>query len=328
MGFLGGEYRVLVGQVHTSHLARGKLGADHLRFMAITHQDGDVRWQARAQFALGILETSRALLAAIEQGDDMAGATCCQLLPVNAAGDRLFAFQMPALQGCAGFTVDQQLLATAFGADLDERQRVVIGLAEQKCATPCLTRLGLQEHLVDRRDHGLAGAVVGVQAVQATTRGTAGGEVGVDVGATEGIDRLLGVADHEQAGFCAVFADLVDALENAVLHRVGVLELVDQRHRELFADQAGQALAGLAGQGVLQAQEHVVEAHFRTPTLLHFEACRYPVGGMLEQWGIRAVQGLELLLQALHGIEGRVLGWLALPGFGHARRGQAGKAGA
>lgn len=49
---------------------------------------------------------------------------------------------------------------------------------------------------------------------------------------------------------------------------------------------------------------------------------------MLEQWGIRAIQRLQLLLQALHGIEGRVLGWLALPGFRHARRGQAGEAGA
>lgn len=49
---------------------------------------------------------------------------------------------------------------------------------------------------------------------------------------------------------------------------------------------------------------------------------------MLEQRGIRAVQGLQLLLQVLHGVEGWVLGRFSLPGLGHARRGQPGKAGA
>ena len=67
-----------------------------------------------------------------------------------------------------------------------------------------------------------------------------------------------------------------------------------QRYRELLADQAGQAFAGLAGECVLQAHEHVVEAHFCTPALLHFEACRYPVGGMLEQ-GHVAMQGDALV---------------------------------
>lgn len=149
----------------------------------------------------------------------MAGATGCQLLAVDTAGDWFFALQLPAVQGCTGNPVNQQLFATALGADLDERQRVVIGLAEQERPPPRLTRLGLQEHLVDRRDHGLAGPVVGVQAVQAAAGGAPGSKVGVDVGPSKGVDRLLGVADHEQAGFCAVFADRVDALENAVLHR-------------------------------------------------------------------------------------------------------------
>ncbi|MCY1428041.1 hypothetical protein D9M71_439110 [compost metagenome] len=79
---------------------------------------------------------------------------------------------------------------------------------------------------------------------------------------------------------------------------------------------------------MLQAHEHVVEAHFCTPALLHFKTCRYPTGRVLEQRGIRAIQGLQLLLQVLHGVEGWVLGRLSLPGLGHARRGQPGKTGA
>jgi hypothetical protein len=81
---------------------------------------------------------------------------------------------------------------------------------------------------------------------------------------------------------CGFSLICVDALEDAVLHRVGVLEFVDQRHRELLADQPGQALAGLAGQRVLQAQQHVVEAHFGAAALLHFEACRDPGGGVFQ----------------------------------------------
>ncbi len=79
--------------------------------MPVTHQDGDVRGQARAQFALGILEARRALLTAIEQGDDMAGATGCQLLAVDTAGDRLFAFSCQHCRAALA-PVNQQLFAT------------------------------------------------------------------------------------------------------------------------------------------------------------------------------------------------------------------------
>ncbi|MNN01638.1 hypothetical protein D3C81_1142640 [compost metagenome] len=144
------------------------------------------------------------------------------------------------------------MFATAFGPDLDERQRVVFGLTEQERPSPLASRLGLEEHLVDRRNHGLARTVVGVQAVQPPGGSTSGGEVGINVGAAEGVDRLLGVANHEQPGFRAVLGNLVDPLEDAVLDRVGVLEFVNQCYRELLTNQAGQALAGLASQGMLQ----------------------------------------------------------------------------
>ncbi|MNE42246.1 hypothetical protein D3C80_1363600 [compost metagenome] len=165
MGLLGGEHRVLVGQVHAAHIPSSQLATDHLGFVAVAHEDGDIRWQARAQFAFAVTETRRALLATVEQGDDMAGAAGRQLLTVQGARDRFFALQLPALQGCTHLAIHQQLFTTAFGTHLDERQRVVIGFTEQERPSPLASRLGLEEHLVDRRDHRLARAVVGVQAV-------------------------------------------------------------------------------------------------------------------------------------------------------------------
>jgi len=49
---------------------------------------------------------------------------------------------------------------------------------------------------------------------------------------------------------------------------------------------------------------------------------------MFKQAGIRAGQGLQLLLQVLHGMQGRMVGRIGFPGFSHPGRGQAGKAGA
>ena len=51
-----------------------------------------------------------------------------------------------------------------------------------------------------------------------------GREVGVDVGAAEGVDRLLGVADQDERRLAVAEG----ALDDLPLDRVGVLELVDQ----------------------------------------------------------------------------------------------------
>ncbi|MNH22333.1 hypothetical protein D3C79_821870 [compost metagenome] len=111
------------------------------------------------------------------------------------------------------------------------------------------------------------------------------------------------------------------------MNRVGILELVDQGYRELFANQACQSLAGFAGQRMLQAQQHVIEAHFSAATLFHLEARRNPGGGVLKQACIGACQSLQLLWQVLHGVQRWVIWRLTdLPGFGHACWSQARKA--
>ena len=48
-------------------------------------------------------------------------------------------------------------------------------------------------------------------------------------------------------------------MKHLVLHRVGVLEFVDQRHRVLRAQGASQVLAALTVQALLQLVEQVVE---------------------------------------------------------------------
>ena len=51
-------------------------------------------------------------------------------------------------------------------------------------------------------------------------------QVGVDVAAAEGVDRLLGVADQDHRGVPGE-----RPLQDLPLHRVGVLEFVDQHDR-------------------------------------------------------------------------------------------------
>ena len=91
----------------------------------------------------------------------------------------------------------------------------------------------------------MAGTKVGVQCVQTTLCRMTSAQVGIDIGTTKGIDGLLGVADQEQTAFGCVLFNFVDGLKDAVLHRVGVLKLVDQRHWELLTNQGRQPFAAL-----------------------------------------------------------------------------------
>ena len=114
---------------------------------------------------------------------------------------------------------------------------------------------GALEDLVDGLHQGARRAVVLSQGVDgALALGmAAGGHVGEDVGAPEGIDGLLGVADQiEPDPGVGGVRPRVDPLEDAVLEVVGVLELVDQGVGILGAQTRGQgrsmgALQGLGG---------------------------------------------------------------------------------
>ena len=153
-------------------------------------------------------------------------------------------------------------------------------------------------------------------------------QVGVDVRTAEGVDRLLGITDQQQAALGLCVVQRVDAGEQAILQRVGVLEFVDQRHRKLPADQLGQALAVVAVQSLVEAAEHVVEAHFRPLPLGFGKACAHPGRRVLQGLAVRAGQRLQACRQLAQRIQRRVRRWLALfPHLGQALRGEALEAG-
>ena len=275
-------------------------------------------------------EPRNALLPAVEQGGDFTGTGGGQLLAIDRAGQRLLGRQVPDVQRRYCLIIDAQDFFAPLGLDGQERHRVVaIFFPEQKRPAPRLARLGTVEYMVHGTDHAMARTEVGAQGMQAASGGLTGAQVGVDVGAAEGVDRLLRVADQEQTAVGAVVFNAVDALEDPVLHRVGVLEFVDQRHRELLADQGRQALAAIALQRRIQAQQHVVEAHFRATALFFFEARTDPMGGVLQHGGIGRRQAIETGLEPGHRVQARMIRRCALlPGFCHAVGGQAREAGA
>ena len=67
-------------------------------------------------------------------------------------------------------------------------------------------------------------------------RRTTRSHVGKDIGAAEGVDRLLRVANQQQRGLRLLAPD---AAENTVLLRVGILEFIDHRHRKTLTNGGG-----------------------------------------------------------------------------------------
>ncbi|MNJ64142.1 hypothetical protein D3C77_600830 [compost metagenome] len=145
-----------------------------MRFAAITDKDGNVRGHTATQRLVRLHKSAAALLPAIEQRDDLTGATGCELLTVDRPGDGLVTLQLPQMERAEHLPIDLKLLTAAFGFDLDKGHRVVITVTEQEGTAPLFTPFSLHEHMIDCADHVLTGAVVGVQAVQASGGSTAG----------------------------------------------------------------------------------------------------------------------------------------------------------
>ena len=170
-------------------------------------------------------------------------------------------------------------------------------------------------------DHGVGAAEVFVQGVVVACGGPAGFQVGKDVGAAERIDGLLGVTDHEPA---SAFLPFIECGKDPVLSRVGILEFVDQCHRELVADDLCQTLTVAAFQGIVQAAEHIVEAHGGGLATDLIHAPVDPGGGMGKQVGagqLRVRPAIHHRIQLL--AEGKVRA-VILPGLGelHASMGK------
>ena len=92
-------------------------------------------------------------------------------------------------------------------------------------------------------------------------------EVGVDVGAAEGVDRLLRVADEDERR--AAVAER--AAHDVPLDGVGVLELVDEDDAVALSEALRRGLAAGALERVVEAGEQVVVGHDRHLALAAFE---------------------------------------------------------
>ena len=130
---------------------------------------------------------------------------------------------------------------------------------------------GAAQHAEQPLDQGRVAAVVGVEGEQGL-RAVPGPEVGDDVAAAEGVDRLLGVADQHQR-----HAAGEGALDDLPLDRVGVLELVDHDDRPAPAHPvAGRRVLGLEGDG--EPGQQVVEAEDPQQPLAPLELAQHVVG--------------------------------------------------
>ncbi len=88
-------------------------------------------------------------------------------------------------------------------------------------------------------------------------------QIGVDVAAAKTVDRLLRIADHDEAAPGRGVFVAVDAIEDRVLLQVGILELVDQRDRPRREQTIGERNAASAAQTANDALDQLVERHAR-----------------------------------------------------------------
>ena len=163
--------------------------------------------------------------------------------------------------------------------------------------------LGAPEQGVHRRHAAGGRAVVGAQGVVAPGGVLGGLQVAADIGTPEAVDGLLWITDQQQRRVDGAVLEPVDAAEDAVLHRVGVLELVHQGHRELAAQPGCQGLAPLPLEGLVEAGQQVVEAEPPGVPLGGLEAALDPAGGVGQQ---RLLQGVLQGLAPVQGGEGGV----------------------
>jgi hypothetical protein len=144
-----------------------------------------------------------------------------------------------------------------------------------------VAKAGPAEHGVQRGDEVLIAPPVGGQCLL-VARDARGCEVGVDVGATEGVHRLLGVADeHEGALRRTAVLDVLGkcAADDVPLDRVGVLELVDERDPVALAQFGDGERAGRGiGERGVEAREEVVEREDPEQPLAPFELVARDVG--------------------------------------------------
>ena len=225
-------------------------------------------------------KTRFAALPQIQQPGNLRRTGLGHGLPAGFLGDRAFIGQGPECQRWSRLPVNKPLSGGTFGLHRAEGQWVVISGTKQE--RPFGQGLvGLGKYPVDAVYHGDSGAVVGAQRVGSAADRPTGIQIGVDVGATETVNRLFGIANHQQAGVLVVAGHPVYTVEDPVLHRVGILEFIDHCHRKLATNGRCQAFALRAAQRSIQSCEQVVKAHTGQALLFAVQATGDPAGGVV-----------------------------------------------
>ena len=106
----------------------------------------------------------------------------------------------------------------------------------------------------------------------------------------------------------------VYTVKNPVLHRVGILEFIDHRHRKLPTNSACQAFALGAAQRGIQSCEQVVKAHTGQALFFAVQATGDPAGGMIENVRFRHRHGFQCRFEFGDGVHGRMMRRLLLAG--------------
>ena len=182
---------------------------------------------------------------------------------------------------------------------------------EPECTAGAL--LGHLEDMVDAH-HGFRRAEIGVQRVVPSPGGLTRPQIGMNVGPPEGIDGLLRITDQDQRLLRAVLLQPIDPVEDAVLHRIGILEFIDHRHRKLVPDPFGQPLSALCGQCLRQLSQQVIEAHFASLVTCPAIARLDPACGMKQRRLTPIRQRRQLPWQGRHCRQRRMVQ------HGHERR--------
>src|SRR5690606_19555962 len=257
------ENRLPIRQVYTGNasLAQGLPYGNS--FSPLVDQHRNITGFQGREFVV-LVETSLTTCCTIQQVHDTACTGFAQMIHIVVLVDALsigIIHDPEPERRWFVFAIDPSRLRIAC-VDTDERQWVVVRGAEHECS-PWKSIIGLAEYLIHGLDHGRNRAEIRVEGVMSPSGGSASLQIGKDIGIAEGIDGLLRITDQKYTGGHGVaFVDsrvdvlayAVNLLKDTVLHRVGILKLIDHRHRKLRANDIRQCLTGLIKQRLVQLQ--------------------------------------------------------------------------
>ncbi len=258
------EDRLQLGEEGRWHAAPIERGADRGRLGTIAYEDRDV---GRLQRTEAIVDDEAGTRVGEHRRDEL-GATIGEAPQqgVLVAFDRVVTDRD---RGQRAVGRHERLAATA-RLDRHERQRSGPVRAEAERAVAAGLRVA--EQAVHGRDELDRRTIVGRQPVVPTRGRGARVEVAVDVGAAKAVDRLLRVADQQHRGVPVVVRGAIDAVEDAVLQRRRVLELVDQRDRRLLDETTSQRVAARCRERAVEPFDLVREAEDAGPFLQRADA--------------------------------------------------------